>query len=95
MKTMGHSLTSTYLPVWKGNNESEIEEAKEDLKLHVQWANKDDAGQTEPATIKQEQAHRWLGMTVSSGFLRWAYFVELSLWPLVFLIAGYHVVLAE
>ena len=60
-----------------------------------QRANKDDAGQTEPATIKQEQAHRWLGMTVSSGFLRWAYFVELSLWPLVFLIAGYHVVLAE
>ena len=42
IKTMGHSLTSTYLPVWRGNNEAEIEEAKEDLRLHIQWANKDE-----------------------------------------------------
>ena len=42
IKTMGHSLTSTYLPVWSGNNEAEIEEAKEDLRLHIQWANKDE-----------------------------------------------------
>ena len=35
VKTMGFSLTSTYLPVWNGRNEEEIEQAKEDLKDHV------------------------------------------------------------
>ena len=27
IKSLGHSLSATYMPVWKGNNEAEIEEA--------------------------------------------------------------------
>ena len=42
VKTMGHSLTSTYMPVWRGNNEEEIEQAKDDLKGHIEWLNKDE-----------------------------------------------------
>ena len=42
VKTMGFSLTSTYLPVWNGRNEEEIEQAKEDLKDHVNWSKKDE-----------------------------------------------------
>ena len=42
VKTMGHSLTSTYMPVWRGNNEEEIDQARNDLKNHVEWANKEE-----------------------------------------------------
>ncbi len=30
------------MPVWKGNNEEEIEQAKDDLKGHIDWLNKDE-----------------------------------------------------
>ena len=42
IKAMGHSLTSTYLPVWRGNNEVEIDEARADLKNHVEYASRDE-----------------------------------------------------
>ena len=42
VKTAGYSLTSTYLPVWDGRNEEQIDQAKEDLKDHIQWSKKDE-----------------------------------------------------
>ena len=42
VKTLGFSLTSTYMPVWNGRNEDEIERARENLKEHAEWAKKDD-----------------------------------------------------
>ena len=42
-----------------------------------------------------KQTHRWLGLSVSNGFLRWAYFVELALWPCSFLVASYYVISIE
>ena len=35
-------LISTYQPVWKGNNEIEIEEAKINIEDHKKWASKED-----------------------------------------------------
>ena len=35
-------LIATYLPVYRGNNEEEVEAAKEDIKILSQWATKDD-----------------------------------------------------
>jgi exonuclease III len=35
-------LTATYLPVWTGQNDAEIEIAKDNLKDHVNWAKKED-----------------------------------------------------
>ena len=42
VKTRGLVLTATYLPVWIGNNEEEIENAKETLSEHVGWAKKEE-----------------------------------------------------
>ena len=42
VKTLGFTLTATYMPVWNGRNEAEIEEAREDLKRHVEWNKKDE-----------------------------------------------------
>ena len=40
---IGHIiLTSTYMPVWQGNNGAEIENEKEVLKSHVEWASQND-----------------------------------------------------
>lgn len=41
------------------------------------------------------QTHRLLCFSVSSGFLRWLFVVELLLWPCVFLVLSYYVVLSE
>ncbi len=30
------------MPVWRGNNDAEIEIAREDLKEHIEWANKNE-----------------------------------------------------
>jgi len=54
--------------------------------------------QTESFIFKHQsgnQTHRWLGITVSSTFIRTAYKVELLLWPVVFLVLSYMVVLIE
>ena len=54
--------------------------------------------QTESFIFKHQsgnQAHRWLGITVSSTFIRTAYKVELLLWPVVFLVLSYMVILIE
>jgi hypothetical protein len=36
--------------------------------------------------------YRWLGIAVNRGFLKWMYLIELSLWPLAFLVIGFYVV---
>ena len=36
------TLTATYMPVWSGNNEQEIETAKENLKSHVEKVKKEE-----------------------------------------------------
>eukprot|EP00984_Skeletonema_dohrnii_P013965 scaffold5849_cov120-Skeletonema_dohrnii-CCMP3373.AAC.2 len=54
--------------------------------------------QTESFIFKHQsgnQTHRWLGITVSSTFIRTAYKVELLLWPVVFLVLSYMVILIE
>jgi len=54
--------------------------------------------QTESSIFKTQsgnQTHRWLGITVSSNFIRTAYKVELLLWPVVFLVLSYYVILIE
>ncbi len=54
--------------------------------------------QTESSIFKHQsgnQTHRWLGITVSSNFIRAAYKVELLLWPVVFLVLSYMVILIE
>ncbi len=48
-----------------------------------------------PADVLPKQTHRWLGLSVGNGFIRLAYLVELSLWPLSFLILSYYVILME
>ena len=42
IKARDLSLTSVYMPVWKGNNEEEIEAAKEDLKSHIDGTKADE-----------------------------------------------------
>ena len=42
IKAMNYVLTATYLPVWMGNNEAEIEEAKDKLSQHINLAIKDE-----------------------------------------------------
>ena len=54
--------------------------------------------QTESSIFKNQsgnQTHRWLGITVSSNFIRAAYKVELLLWPAVFLVLSYLVIQIE
>lgn len=42
VKTNGFSLTATYMPVWQGTNQEEIEIEKDILLQHAQWAGKKD-----------------------------------------------------
>ena len=42
VKAMNMILISTYQPVHRGNNELEVEQAKEELKILTKWADKDD-----------------------------------------------------
>ena len=46
--------------------------------------------ESDPAAV--QPSYRWLGMKVSSRFLKLAYLLELSLWPLSSLVLGYYVV---
>lgn len=50
---------------------------------------------TETDLIAPSQTHRWLGLTVSSGFLQWAFLIELSLWPIAFLGLGYYIIFTD
>ena len=42
IKSNGFSLTATYMPVWQGNNQEEIDTEKDILLQHAQWAGKKD-----------------------------------------------------
>ena len=42
IKSNGFALTATYMPVWTGNNQDEIDTQKDILLQHVQWAGKND-----------------------------------------------------
>ena len=42
VKTRGLALTATYLPVWKGNNEEEIENVKDKITEHLGWAKREE-----------------------------------------------------
>ena len=42
IKISNFTFISTYLPVWMGNNAAEIEQAKEILKNHKAWTNRDE-----------------------------------------------------
>jgi hypothetical protein len=94
---------------WRRNadNNDYQEEVEEEEDSQIIWLNPS-AGdkqhrspahfQTESSIFKnsaRNQTHRWLGVTVSSNFIRIAYKVELLLWPLVFLVLSYVVILAE
>ncbi|KAL7522911.1 hypothetical protein ACHAWX_007654 [Stephanocyclus meneghinianus] len=50
---------------------------------------------TETDLIAPSQTHRWLGLTVGSGFLQWAFLIELSLWPVAFLGLGYYIIFTD
>ena len=44
VKVKGLALTATYLPVWIGTNDEEIETTKDILAEHVKWAKKEEIG---------------------------------------------------
>jgi len=46
-------------------------------------------------TSSQKRKHRWLCLSVSSGFLGWMYVAELLLWPVFFIASSYYVILCE
>ena len=43
----------------------------------------------------EKRRHRWLCISVSSGFLRWLFVLELLLWPFAFMVMSYYVILAD
>jgi len=47
------------------------------------------------ADVLPKQTHRCLGLSVSNWFIHLTYLVELSLWPVSFLILSYYVILME
>lgn len=85
------------------DNAEEVEQDEEDSQ--IVWLNPRGGGerrqhspQTESFIFQHQsgnQTHRWLGIAVSSNFIRAAYKVELLLWPVVFLVLSYMVVLIE
>ncbi|KAL7436828.1 hypothetical protein ACHAXM_005470 [Skeletonema potamos] len=92
------------VPAANDNVEEQEEEDGEDSQII--WLNPAGEKQhrspgsrrTESCIFKNQsgnQTHRWLGMTVGSNFIRAAYKVELLLWPVVFLVLSYKVILIE
>lgn len=84
------------------DNAEEVEEDEEDSQ--IVWLNPggekkgNHSHQTESSIFKHQsgnQTHQWLGITVSSSFIRTAYKVELLLWPVGFLVLSYMVILIE
>jgi hypothetical protein len=39
--------------------------------------------------------HRWLSLSVSSGFIRWMFIMELLMWTVIFCLLSYYVISAE
>lgn len=56
-----------------------------------------EAGQPEELSesgpiYSSNRKYRWLGIAVNRGFLKWMYLLELSLWPVAFVVMGYYIV---
>lgn len=51
-----------------------------------------DVADTDKSCDSSNRTYRWLGVPVSRGFLKLMYLIELSLWPIAFLMIGYYVI---
>ncbi|KAL3783264.1 hypothetical protein ACHAWO_013356 [Cyclotella atomus] len=55
--------------------------------------NADEMAENDPTASNRR--YRWLGISVNRGFLKWVYLLELSLWPIAFVLIGYYVVATD
>lgn len=46
-------------------------------------------------TSGKNNVHRWLCLSVNSGFIRWIFLMELLIWTLIFCLLSYYVISAE